>query len=224
LAVRDTDKQNFAKLMTATMAVYEKTVNPDVIGIWWNALCAYEFDDVKNAFSAHIKRGEFAPRPASIIAILDTLHPDGRLSADEAWAMIPRDEASSVVMTDEMAEAFGIAKPLLDARDQIAARMAFKSAYERIVEAHRVAGIAPKWFPSLGHDKAGRDMVISEAVRMGRLGVEHAKLLAVNNETLLALGDKSFSVDQAKANIAKIKAMLQSKSIPVEAEKIEKAA
>ena len=32
---------------------------------------------------------------------------DGRPGPDEAWAQIPRDEAASVVWTDEMAEAFG---------------------------------------------------------------------------------------------------------------------
>lgn len=208
----ENDKQSFSKLMTATMAVYEKQVNPDVIGIWWNALADHEFSDVKNAFSTHIKRGEFAPRPANITSILNALRPDGRPSSDEAWAMVPRDEAASVVMTDEIAEAFGVAKPLLDARDQIAARMAFKAAYERIVESNRNAGIKPRWFPSLGHDKAGRDLVISEAVRLGRLGAEHAKSLAVNPGTILALDDKScVSPEKAKANIAKLKLLLNSR-------------
>lgn len=212
--MREEDKQSFGKLMIATMKVYDKQADPEVIGLWWNSLAEHEFSDVKNAFSSHIKRGEFAPRPASIISILETLRPDGRPKADEAWAMIPRDEASSIVMTSEMAEAYGIAKPLLDSRDQIAARMAFKEAYERIVDANKSAGIAPKWFPSLGHDKAGRDLAISEAVRMGRLGVEHAKSLAVKSETLMALEDKSdISPEKIKANLAKLKMLLNSKKV-----------
>lgn len=212
--MRDNDKPSFAKLMTATLAVYEKPVNPDVISIWWNALSEHEFADVRDAFSVHIKRGEFAPRPAHIISILNVARPDGRLSADEAWAMIPRDESESVVMTTEMAEAFGIAKPLLDAKDQIAARMAFKQAYERILEANRMSGVAPKWFPSLGHDKAGRELVIFEAVRLGRLGQDHAKSLAVNMETLTAIEDKSgVSPEKARANLAKLKLLLNSKIV-----------
>jgi len=210
--MRDNDKQSFIKLMVATMAVYDKPANSDVIGIWWNALSEHEFPDVRDAFSAHIKRGEFAPRPASIISILNEMRPDGRPIADEAWAMIPRDEDASVVMTEEMAEALNVARPLLDTGDQIAARMAFKAAYERLTEANRNAGIKPKWFPSLGHDRQGRDAAINEAVRLGRLGSEHAKSLAVNQDTLMALEDKSgVSMEQAKANIAKIKAMLTSK-------------
>lgn len=139
--------------------------------------------------------------------------------------MIPRDEAASVVMTDEMAAAYGIASPLLNAKDQIAARMAFKSAYERIVESKRLAGVGPKWFPSLGHDKAGRDLVISEAVRLGRLGAEHAKGLAVNMETIVALEDKSeFSMEKARANLSKIKEMLGAKAICDDADDVEQAA
>ena len=49
---------------------------------------------------------------------------DGRPDPEEAWAMLPKDEGSSVVWTEEMAQAFGIAYPLMRSGEMIPARMA----------------------------------------------------------------------------------------------------
>jgi hypothetical protein len=132
--------------------------------------------------------------------------------------MIPRDEYASAVMTEEMADAMRIAKPLLDEGDQVAARMTFKEAYTRIVDANKRNGIKPRWFPSLGHDKEGREPAIAEAVRLGRMGAQHAislsapdkvaSMLQLAGETTLALEHKTPPRDQQLANLAKIKAML----------------
>jgi hypothetical protein len=45
-----------------------------------------------------------------------------------------------VVWTDEIVQALAVAKPLLDARDKVAARMAFCQAYERLVRKPATAG------------------------------------------------------------------------------------
>lgn len=100
---------------------------------------------------------------------------DGRPGAEEAWAMMPRDEAQSVVMTDEMAAAMGTALPLLRDGDAIAARMAFKEAYQREVQRAREEGRPPRWFASLGHDRSGREGVLREAVQRGRLPAAQAR-------------------------------------------------
>lgn len=114
---------------------------------------------------------------AAINAEVEKLNPDGRLGADEAWALIPHDEASSAVITDEMAEALGIARPLLNEGDKIAARMAFKQAYESIIQKNKMLGVKPKWFASLGHDPNGRELAMNYAVEKGRLTQEHAQSL-----------------------------------------------
>ncbi len=99
---------------------------------------------------------------------------DGRPGPEEAWAMIPRDEAGSVVWTAEMASAYGIACRL---DDPIAARMAFKEAYTKAVNDARDSGIPVSWTPSLGHDPGTRDAALMEAVEKGRLTYEHAQEL-----------------------------------------------
>ena len=103
---------------------------------------------------------------------------DGRPGAEEAWAMMPFDEAQSVVWSDEMAQAFGICGPLLDRGDKVAARMAFKEAYAGLVARSRDAGVPVRWTPSLGHDAAGRAAVINRAVEAGRLSISHATDIA----------------------------------------------
>lgn len=98
---------------------------------------------------------------------------DGRPSADESWAMMPMDEAATVVWTDEMAAAWGVALPMVDT-DKVAARMAFKAAYQKGVDEARQTLRPVKWRASLGHDKAGREPVIRQAVQQGRLSRDQA--------------------------------------------------
>ncbi|MDD3884538.1 MAG: replicative helicase loader/inhibitor [Gallionella sp.] len=219
--MRDSEKAKFLKMMQATLAIYDKTATTETVGLWWNLLAGYEFADVERAFAQYLKcaEGRFAPKPASIIAIIDSMHPDGRPGADEAWAMIPMDEYASAVMTQEMAEALSIARPLLESGDKIAARMAFKEAYSRIVDANKRNGIRPSWFPSLGQDKEGRDAALSDAVRLGRLSADHAigllppekiaPMLQSAGKERLALDYKLPSAEESMARIQSMKDALK---------------
>jgi len=100
---------------------------------------------------------------------------DGRLGAEEAWAMLPKTEADSVVWTAEMAEALRSCQDLLDDGDRVAARMAFKQAYDRLVAAARDAGRPADWQVSLGHDPRGREQALREAVERGRISLDYAQ-------------------------------------------------
>lgn len=126
---------------------------------------------------------------AGIIERLD----DGRPGPNEAWAMIPQDEAGSVVWTQEMAEAYGVAAPLLNDGQIIAARSAFIEAYTAKITQARAEQRPPHWMPSLGHDPRLRLAAIEEGVRKGRLGQDHANALLpapdreVCNTALVAL-------------------------------------
>jgi len=100
---------------------------------------------------------------------------DGRPGPEEAWAALPKDEATSAVWSEEMREAFGVALPLLEQGEKVAARMAFKEAYVALVNAARDARIAPNWTVTLGQDPKGRDVVLREAVDRGRLTLLQAR-------------------------------------------------
>ena len=122
---------------------------------------------------------------ADVISRLD----DGRPGADEAWAMMPRDETQSVVWTDEMAVAYGVAQPLLTAGETIAARLAFRECYAQIVTLARCERRPAQWRLSPGRDPASRAQAITDAVEKGRLSRVHAMALLpdVANEQADAL-------------------------------------
>lgn len=171
----ENDKKQFAALVRSTMMVCGGSApEPDGLRIWWATFKNYSMADISMAFSQYAQRGEAAPKPANILKILDRIKPDGRPTADEAWAMIPRDEATSAVMSDEMSEALGVAAPLLNEGDQVAARMAFKDVYNRAVDENRRNGVMVRWFPSLGHDPGGRETVLTQAVIQNRITMQHA--------------------------------------------------
>jgi hypothetical protein len=166
--------QKVLEQIAATAELMGREISPAAAAVMVRDLDAYPQEVVIQAL-ANLRREKNARfSTGAVIEQIEKLRPDGRPGADEAWAMIPRDEAASVVWTQEMAEAYGIALPLLSEGDQVAARMAFREAYARIVEANKQAGIKPVWQPSLGHDKEGRDAALAEAVRLGRLSTHHA--------------------------------------------------
>ncbi len=107
---------------------------------------------------------------------------DGRPGPEEAWAMIPKEEYKSVVWTREMAESFGIALPLIEEGDHIAARMAFIETYKAKCLDARNNHVLVHWEPSLGHDKNSREHVLREAAEKGRLTQEHVLSLFPSHE------------------------------------------
>jgi hypothetical protein len=141
----------------------------------------------------------------TIAAVLERLD-DGRPGPNEAWAMIPQDEDGSVVWSDEMAQAFGAAQPLISAGQTIAARSAFLEAYERLVAHARAEARPPRWTPSLGHDKRHRASAIETAQRFGRISAEHAAMLlpAPESATVTALlaAPRSAMPDEVREQLA----------------------
>jgi hypothetical protein len=143
--------------------------------LFFRSLARYELAAVRRAFDGHVRdpqRGRFAPVPADIVAQLEQLAADdGRPGADEAWAiaLVADDEARTVVWTGEMAQAWHIARNVLTLGDEVGARIAFRDAYNRLVEGARRQRQPAKWEASLGFDAAERGAVVSQAVEQGRL-------------------------------------------------------
>ena len=110
---------------------------------------------------------------------------DGRPGPEEAWAMIPRDESASVVWTDEMAAAYGIAYPLISEGEHIAGRMAFLEHYRAAVSKARLDGVRVNWVPSLGFDQVGRARALQDAADKGRIPQDYP-MLAIYREQVEA--------------------------------------
>lgn len=171
----DQDFDQFAELLDATCSMLSRgsyVPNATNTALFFAALRQHGLDAVRAGFNAHICEGKFPPVPADILGHLVAMASnDRRLGPEEAWAeaLRGRDEASTIVWSEEMATAWGIAGPVLRAGDEVGARMAFKEAYTRLVAEARAAGRPPKWSASLGFDTEQRARVLEAAVTAGLL-------------------------------------------------------
>lgn len=198
--MREADTGAFFALLDDVAALLQRPntapMTPTAKGMFFRALAAYPLEDVRAALDAHVKdpqRGRFMPLPADVIAQLQgAAADDGRPGPEEAWAIALRshDEADTVVWTEEIAQARAIARPLMDAGDEVGARMAFKEAYSRLVAEARNAGKAPAWSASLGFDPRLRQVALDAAVQANRLPRSDAyQLSAPVSAPLLLLGE-----------------------------------
>jgi hypothetical protein len=171
----ESDFDRFVELLDAVYSLHGKTLPATAKALFFRSLAAYPLTVVRAAIDAHVKdsqRGQFPPKPADLIAqIEDAAGNDSRPGSEEAWAIAVQafDETSTVMMTDEISEAIGVARPIFEIGDEVGARMAFREVYARIVSQSRSNGVAVSWWPSLGSDVEGRKEVLERAVTRGLL-------------------------------------------------------
>ncbi len=180
--MQDADRKEFAGLLRQTAEYYDRKFTPAILTMYWNGLADVSMPAFRTALNAHMndpQGGQFMPKIADIRKALAAaaVH-DGRPGVEEAWAMVPRDELWTVVWTEEMASAWGVAQPLLQEGDKVAARMAFKEAYTRAVDQARAAGTPVRWTASLGFDPDERAGALTRAVELGRLPLAYVATLA----------------------------------------------
>lgn len=177
------DRGEFTKLLAATMDVYGRPITTAFVDIFFAALGSHDFQTVREALSRHIQDpdgGRFAPKPADLIRQIQSgKAADGRPGREEAWAIaqLAADESRTVVLSDEIIGALEVARPLIESRDKVAARLAFTEAYDRLVSERRAAAEPLKWHVSLGTDKHGRIQAIEQAKSLGRLPAPTADLM-----------------------------------------------
>ena len=161
-------------------------------------LSGYNQTDVMTALETCRKTLKSRLTLAAIIEQINAL--DGHPSANEAWALALKsnDEYSTIVWTDEIAQAFGIAGQVMDAGDEVGARMAFKESYERIVSEARAVGKKAKYTVSLGYSVEGRAEAIKLAIEEGKLNAEHYLQYLPSPVSALLEAPKISEEEQAK--------------------------
>lgn len=180
--MREQDKKQFAEVIQATFDNYHRDQPMNTtLRLWWEMLAEFDIEAVRAACQRHIAaEPKFPPSIAQLLAILRPAETNGRPGPEEAWAIAVKacDESETVVMNDEIAHAWGVAKPIFDLGDEVGARMAFKEVYERQVSA---AKGPVKWWPSIGTDQHKRDAALSEAKRAGLLPAPQVSALLPNH-------------------------------------------
>ena len=165
-------KIDLVQAIAVTSELCGRTLSPEAAKIFVADLAPYPELQVAAALVRCRKEVRGMLTLSDVISRLD----DGRPGVEEAWAMLPMSERQSAVWTTEMSLAFGIALPLIGAGEIVAARMAFKETYLRLVSQARDAARPVQWLATLGHDPAGRESVLLQAVSLGRLTFAEAQM------------------------------------------------
>lgn len=106
--------------------------------------------------------------PADIHSRVD----DGRPSPNEAWGLIPQNEGTTVVWSEEMCKAMESSWPLI--HDRVAARMAFLEAYKKLLDTARAERRPVKWSISLGENRESRLPILNRAIIEGKITEDEA--------------------------------------------------
>lgn len=204
----DADRKPFAQMLATTFTVYGRPVpDSNAMHVWFRLLQEFDLHVVQLAFDHYVAtEPKFPPTPAQIRESLGAGKGDSRPGADEAWAiaLTSRDEAETVVWTPEIAEAFGVCRPVLDMGDEVGARMAFKGAYERIIQAARLQNKPVEWQASIGFDPERREQVLRKAEVAGLLPAAQIAALLPPPEPEMTEDE----MEEARRHTAALKAML----------------
>ena len=183
--MKSTDEKAFAITLAGTLqVVYEKTVTPALLDVWFASLQQYELVDVQAAFRSYVTHPtdcKFPPKPGDLIRHLpQATTDDGHPGPDEAWGMLLRligNERETGVLTDEMRAGWAACQPILDLGDEVGARMCFLDVYRRRMQEARQNGLKAHWTVTLGDDPTLRIQRLNESVKALRIDVDHAQSL-----------------------------------------------
>lgn len=162
------------------------------------------------------------PKPSDIFGAIIKAD-DGHADVEVAWALAQHfeNQEDTVTWTAEIAEAWGVALPLLHQGDRVAARMAFKAHYERIVQRARIHGRPPVWEASIGFDAKSRRKALVDAQHSGHLtSMQVAKQIAGSTppkgDPLLALehsAEGNPAAAAAKESLAQLRAAIAQRAV-----------
>ena len=164
--MNDTQVAGLAAAICGTAEAMGQEISPSTAALMAEDLAVYPVSVVRAALKAC--RNEVKGRLAMADILSRVQLSDGRPGKDEAWsiALTASDESETVVLTAEIQQAMNAAAPILCLGDKVGARMAFISAYERLVTQARTEASPVSWSVSLGFDPVRRIAAIESAVRM----------------------------------------------------------
>lgn len=153
------------------------TLSKQALQVMERELSQYDTDKVLLALQRCMRELKHRMTLADVLERLQGS--DGRPNADEAWsiALAGMDEDATVMLNQDISEAMSVARPIYDDGDSTGARMAFRAAYERIVDEARLRGDLVKWWASVGHDPTRRETGLRAAVDRGLL--THEQVMAL---------------------------------------------
>ena len=206
----ENERHDFNAMLRDTMMAYGKSMpEASLAKFWWEQLSCFPLQTVQLAIASYRQQEmNFAPVPNAII--VRCLEADGRPTADEAWntALESRDEAVTVIWTEETAEALAACREILNLGDRIGARRTFIEAYTRLVRAARVRYLPAKWIVSLGADKARQKQALADGLRLHRIAPNEAYMLPAPKLTLLPGMNEDQTRAKDRENVERLRTMM----------------
>lgn len=200
--MKPSDFDEFHAMLSECLSMWSGPPSAGITATWFRTLAGYDLPTLSAAFTGHMRdpvNGKFQPLPGHIIEQIErAAKNDGRPGVEEAWAisLAARDERDTVVWTNECAQAWGMAAPVMDIGDEVGARMAFKEAYARLVAEARARREPASWEMSEGFDKDRRRAAILHAIEAGRIpagrypAVEYAVPLLLGSSATVGMPEE----------------------------------
>ena len=184
--------EDLIKAVLVTVELMGGEISEDAARVFCDDLSEYPEEQVLPALARCRKecRGRLM-----LVDVVNRLE-DGHPGPEEAWALCPKGEDDTIVWTNEIAAAHGVARHLEG--DKVAARMAFKEAYTRQLTDARANRVQAKWIVSLGHNKEERTAPLLEAFNKNRLSHDYVKRMLPNIDVKSGQPIAAISVDKLK--------------------------
>lgn len=189
------DIEWLAMELAATAEAMGQVISDNTVALMVADFRVFPKHQLKEALHRVRMEGTSRLTPKVLLDQLDAIN--GRLGADEAFALVlkAKDETQTVVWTDEVAQAWAAVYSMVQSKDQVGARMAFKQAYERIAQDARAQLKRPVPAFTLGTDPELRRVAITQAHEQGRLplalaldALEGVAQFDARQNTFVALG------------------------------------
>lgn len=88
MMMKDSERSDFARLLTGVAELYGKKMSPMLMNIYWAALKRFDLVAIRQSINRHVNNvdiGQFMPKPADIIRHLEG---DGETHALKAWSKV----------------------------------------------------------------------------------------------------------------------------------------
>lgn len=82
--MQQSDKAALTSLVTDVLAYYRQPVSEFTLSVWWSAVQPYTLEQIRKAMTAHATNpdgGQFAPKVADLVRILEGTHTDRAMLA-----------------------------------------------------------------------------------------------------------------------------------------------
>ena len=175
------DTKRFQAMLTA-LAEYFPNSRPNlevIVEGYYEDLAMLPLEQVGDAFWQARRECQFFPTIKELREFAGlTRATYGHPGPEEAWAIYPKSEAETAIVTDEIMVAGAVAANMLDHDDLIAARMVFLEVYRKQLDNARVEQRPARWWATMGTDPQRRVAPLVKGVEQGKIAASRALSLA----------------------------------------------